>query len=308
MMTWRCAVGGGYMQEVPARELNAKDTRGTAQSIFRRWLPLADAVLDMVVEVVPDPMAAQRRRIPALWPEHQEEEMLAQQQQQQDGAPPATNGHGGEEGQAGGMGELLAGMASVRSSLSCCSNGPDAPVVVFVSKMISVRNAELADSPAFSHEGESFVGFARVFSGVLRPNTQMHVLGPKYHPLRRRAASHCRAVPEDTRLCLYMMMGTSLTPVPHVPAGNLVAILGLDGLVLKSATLTSTLACPALTAMTLQVPHTSRHGDSPVPTEVDRSNGGWWDDGDLIYDSPLSVSVLGVSGSRPSRLCVWPWR
>lgn len=237
-------------QEVPPRELNPKDPRGTASAIFRRWLPLAPAVLDMVVDVVPDPASAQHRRIAALWPPDPIPSSSAV------AAPgSATTTAAADDG----------AMAEVRASVAACAKTEAAPVVAFVSKVVPVRAAELVGwRPLTQAEGgganaeapaDVFVAFARVFSGVLRPDSRLFVLGPKYHPRRRSTASHAQPLPDDgsSPLGLFMMMGTAMHPVPFVPAGNLVAIAGVEGLVIKSATLASTLACPALRAMTLQV-------------------------------------------------------
>ena len=38
------------------------------QAIFRRWLPLADALLRMVIRCVPEPSVAQKKRIHTLYP------------------------------------------------------------------------------------------------------------------------------------------------------------------------------------------------------------------------------------------------
>jgi len=54
--------------ELEPREINAKDPRSTAQAIFRRWLPLSDALLRMVIRCVPDPANAQQKRILTLYP------------------------------------------------------------------------------------------------------------------------------------------------------------------------------------------------------------------------------------------------
>ncbi len=235
-------------QEVPPRELNPKDPRGTASSIFRRWLPLAPAVLDMVVDVVPDPVTAQHRRIAALWP-----------------VDPVD----GREDSGAAAAAAAAATEEVRASVAACAKTAAAPVVAFVSKVVPVRVAELAGWRPRAQPGQDeggpggnggppadvFVAFARVFSGVLRPDSPLFVLGPKYHPRRRSTASHAQPLPtgDGSALGLFMMMGTAMHPVPFVPAGNLVAIAGVEGLVIKSATLASTLACPALRAMTLQV-------------------------------------------------------
>jgi len=201
----------------------------------------------MVVDTVPDPVQAQYRRIGALWPPIQmpdaafsDEEKSGRDERETDAA----------RGKA---------MERVRKCVAQCSVLDDAPVVAFVSKVVPVRAVELGEwcvSSAYSggdRDGDVFVAFARVFSGILRPDSDLFVLGPKYHPQRKTTRSHVRALSGEGTLGLFMMMGTSMLPVPFVPAGNLVAIAGLEGLVVKSATLSSTLACPALRAMTLQV-------------------------------------------------------
>ena len=48
---------------------------------------------------------------------------------------------------------------------------------------------------------------------------------------------------------LYVLMGRSIEAVNHVSAGNIVGIGGLEGVVLKSATLSTTISCPAFHQM-----------------------------------------------------------
>lgn len=114
------------------------------------------------------------------------------------------------------------------------------------------------------------------------------ILGPKYHPLKPGAWRHASPVgdwvspspdadvpsAEDSaashhlkrhyfrrtgtkrsgaNIALFMMMGASLQPVSRVPAGNVLAVAGLEGRVNKCATLSDTPACPAMRAVTLQV-------------------------------------------------------
>ena len=49
---------------------------------------------------------------------------------------------------------------------------------------------------------------------------------------------------------LYVLMGRELELVDEVPAGNLLGISGLGKCIVKSATVSSTLRCPAFTALT----------------------------------------------------------
>jgi ribosome assembly protein 1 len=86
--------------------------------------------------------------------------------------------------------------------------------------------------------GEALIGFARIYAGVIKKGSKLFCVSPKYntalppnHPANTR---HISSV-EVTNL--YMMMGRELVPVDMVPAGNIFAIAGLEGKVLRNATL-----------------------------------------------------------------------
>nr|XP_044616223.1 elongation factor-like GTPase 1 isoform X3 [Equus asinus] len=110
-----------------------------------------------------------------------------------------------------------------------------------------------------SQEGdsqESFVAFARVFSGVARRGKKIFVLGPKYSPVEflQRVPLGFAAplddlppVPHLARCSLdhlYLLMGRELEALEEVPPGNVLGIGGLQDFVLKSATLCSSPCCP----------------------------------------------------------------
>jgi ribosome assembly protein 1 len=52
---------------------------------------------------------------------------------------------------------------------------------------------------------------------------------------------------------LYLLMGRELESLTSVPAGNVLGIGGLENYVLKSTTISSTLACPPFTALPYDV-------------------------------------------------------
>jgi hypothetical protein len=68
----------------------------------------------------------------------------------------------------------------------------------------------------------SFI-FLLLFYIIIDVTIKIHVLGPKYHPLKQGQSRHITAFPQSddtsTRgsLALYMMMGTGLHPVKNVP-------------------------------------------------------------------------------------------
>ncbi|KAF3910774.1 hypothetical protein ABW20_dc0101200 [Dactylellina cionopaga] len=82
---------------------------------------------------------------------------------------------------------------------------------------------------------EHLIGFARLYSGTISVGQTLHVLGPKYDP--RHPDQHVSTI---TVTDLYLMMGRELVSLEKVPAGNVFGIGGLEGKVLKNATLCST--------------------------------------------------------------------
>lgn len=52
---------------------------------------------------------------------------------------------------------------------------------------------------------------------------------------------------------LYLLMGRELENLTMVPSGNVLGIGGLENFILKSATISSTLACPPFTALPYDV-------------------------------------------------------
>ena len=100
-----------------------------------------------------------------------------------------------------------------------------------------------------------FLAFSRVFSGVLKRGQQLFILQPQYDPRESILDDQSEQLPPHvlrfTVGDLYILMGRSVVPVDEVPAGNVAGIAGLEDSVIKSATLSSTLACPAFGAMNL---------------------------------------------------------
>lgn len=87
---------------------------------------------------------------------------------------------------------------------------------------------------------EVVLGFARLYSGTLRAGQWMYALLPKYNtslaPSHPSNVKHIKAVQLES---LYMIMGRDLLAVNEVPAGNVFAIRGMEGKVLRNATLCS---------------------------------------------------------------------
>lgn len=214
---------------VSTREFAKTDPTEAARAVMRSWLPLADAVLAAVVEVLPSPDVAAATRAPRLL------------------------GAASSAGRSQGLPDFPDDAPETRACIAAvgqCDTSDDVPTVAYVAKMVAV---ELADLPprsaaamvatAEAAEGSSdgppqvFVAVARVFAGMLRSGTPLYVLNAAHDP---QDADSVESAPRVGATELFLPMGRALEPVEAVPAGNLVAIAGLSSLVLKSATLAST--------------------------------------------------------------------
>lgn len=214
------------------RDLKQHDRKNTIQAVMRKWLPLSTAVLKMVTRALPSPVAAQAKRAEKLCAISLDHLANAQRH------------------------------AAVFRSLQACHTSDDAPAVVYICKMISVEANVLSDyhRAGLSPNEEIYVGVGRVYSGVLKAGQPIYVLDPKfqgYYGDLDCESEDAGGVKHVTRVAggvirPYMMMGRELHALDAVPAGNIVGIVGLHEHVLKTATLSSTLACPSLTKMPYQ--------------------------------------------------------
>uniref|UniRef100_A0ACD5YNX0 Uncharacterized protein n=1 Tax=Avena sativa TaxID=4498 RepID=A0ACD5YNX0_AVESA len=226
-----------YSLKVSQRELQNKEPEKVLQAVLKAWLPLAETVMTMLVDCTPDPIAAQRFRVPKLMPKR---ELVS--------------------GVAAEHVSIVADADKVRRCVKACSTSARAPVVVFVSKMFGLAYKDLpssgVDGELLNHttngsDDECFLAFARVFSGVLRAGQKVFVLSPMYDPLKGDiTGKHLKEVELQH---LYEMQGQDLRAVASVGAGNLVAIQGLGDHIMKTATLSSTRNCWPFASMMFQV-------------------------------------------------------
>ena len=206
--------------DVTEKELNNPDRRAALQSIMRAWLPMSPCVLEMVAQCLPSPRAAAAKRLSRVFP------------------MPALRG------------PRPSGVDDARRAVAACSSSDDAPKILFVSKMMAIPKSHVQG--ALSEPGapgdSKFLAFARVFSGTVRKGDRLFVLNSTHDPSDYDANEIDEVVLSD----LYLMMGQGMFKVDQVPAGNLLAVGGLERSILKSATLSSSLECPPFGEMMFQ--------------------------------------------------------
>uniref|UniRef100_A0A8C3J9C9 Elongation factor-like GTPase 1 n=1 Tax=Calidris pygmaea TaxID=425635 RepID=A0A8C3J9C9_9CHAR len=288
--------------KIGARESRHADPKVHLNAICSQWLPISDAVLSMVCNKLPSPLDITAERVEKLMcvgartfdslpPETQELKSAFMKCSSEETAPvivfvskmfavdakalphnkprPLTQeeiAHRRElakrrhaEKLAANQGkELSEKPPSENSSENHSHASPNSSVDGTERRVRSNAMKQEAD------DKESFIAFARVFSGVARRGQKIFVLGPKYDPaesLHKVSKLFCSAtndmpsVPHMTCCTLenlYLLMGRELEDLEEVPAGNVLGIGGLQDFVLKSATLSTSPACPPFTPLNFE--------------------------------------------------------
>merc|ERR1719248_14958 len=111
----------------------------------------------------------------------------------------------------------------------------DGPLMMYVSKMVPT-----------SDKGR-FWAFGRVFSGTIATGQRVRIQGPHYKPGGKEDLN----VKSIQRTVL--MMGARTEQIQDVPCGNTVALVGIDGYILKSGTLTTLESAHNIPAMKYSV-------------------------------------------------------
>ena len=103
---------------------------------------------------------------------------------------------------------------------------------------VSNDQSDDVDGKEANEDEDVLLGFARIYSGTIRVGSTVRCVLPKYN--NNFPPIHPRNVPHTTTTVvegLYTMMGKDLVRVDSVPAGNVFAIRGLEGKVMRSATI-----------------------------------------------------------------------
>lgn len=255
---------------MPPRDIakGTGDVRNTLRAIMSRWIPLADAVLRMVVRWVPSPIEAQNMKLNSLFSKSIVGEGMSQ-----------TFLCQFEIDTSNSFSQVTSKILELQRSVSLCAhqsvNAEASEICIFIAKMIPVRISDLSpidaahaiaqlaaqghDTENALHEQEIFLALGRVFSGsiVSHSHRPLYLLGYHHDPYAtvyddNTPPQTYKEIANPSHLGTYMCLGPSVQPVDCVPAGNIVAIYGLDQYVLKSGTLASTITCYPMTAITFQ--------------------------------------------------------
>jgi len=126
-----------------------------------KWLPIDEIILKNVVNLLPNPIQSQKIRLGHIC------KKLVNFEKESKGHSEDTK----------------AELRRIREAVETCDNSPDAPIVIYIAKMINVPKENINEHglvPFSQMNYESkFVGFARIFSGVLKRGSQVIVISAR---------------------------------------------------------------------------------------------------------------------------------
>ncbi|XP_012216132.1 elongation factor-like GTPase 1 [Linepithema humile] len=281
--------------KLTTRDLRHTDSKAQLQAVCSQWLPLAQTCLDMVCEKVPAPHNLTDEKIERLISGNNDFSALPPETQRLkaaflacDPSPdvpiivfiskmfPAEKDMLPENRPKSLTSEELAQRREVvrqkhAEHLQKIIENHEVNTCDMIDNDLNndedVKHEDVDDDES---DG-TLIAIARVYSGTLKTGDEVFVLGPKHNPavaLEREKAGeevdpsivlkdlkpgrHITRVTVDK---LYILMGRELEAVSEVPAGNVFGIGRLEEHVLKTATLSTTIACPSFTELTsLAVP------------------------------------------------------
>lgn len=256
---------------VTPRDLRSKDTQTLLQILMNQWLPLSTCTFQAVVDIIPSPSDAQAIRLPrmlhptvhaapsagAIPPKTPLEDELYHCKQDPSAhivayvskmfAIPRTDlpenrrkELTAEEMRQRGREERERRLAQMQKDEETEAAAPTEVALDAndITARISETKVLTPEVQVVEEKGEALIGFARIYSGTIKRGTSVQCVLPKYNaalpPTHRNNVKYLTTASIDR---LYMMMGRDLVPVDEVPAGNIFAIGGLEGKVLRNATL-----------------------------------------------------------------------
>jgi len=265
------------------------DCRGKLVAFMSNWLPIAKSVLDMVCEHSASPPDAQKSRLPLL--ANISKDLSAERAQDTQNFVPID----------------------IQTAMENCDPSEEAPMVAFISSLI---DTEFVAGQLGSYGDEevdlsqSFVGFARIFSGKVKTGMTVYL---------RTAASFGDsegATTSDLLECkidqVLLLRGRGLEEVDSLTAGCLCGLRGSDITkhVVKYATVSNRKDMPAMTPPRLSSASIVRLAVAPVnPMQLPNLIRGltWLNKVDPqveVIVLPTGEYVIGGAGEVHAERCI----
>ncbi|PVV01730.1 hypothetical protein BB560_003838 [Smittium megazygosporum] len=253
--------------KINPRDRKIKDPKTLVSIIMRTWLPLAQTCMLSIVDQLPSPEKAQKIRIPAL---------VKGKSNIKSG--PIYNSLLSCDPQSPSVAYIGKMLAFPKAQLP--ENVVKSERLRLTAKEMRARGREHTPKPKETNEStnssndptsqprnesrgsesnldsesgskdfkdeEVLIGFARLYSGVLKTGDQVFCLDPRYKPKKPNSSNFRKA----KILGLYIFMGSELVCVDKVYPGCIFGVRGLEKAISSSGTITSEIkGCPNLSPL-----------------------------------------------------------
>lgn len=241
--------------KIAPRDLKSKDSRALLSLLFSQWLSLSTCIIQATIDIVPPPSTAQLTRIPKiLYPDLLEPTLEPKNKLERDLFSCNSSSDAFVMAYVSKMfavsaKELPENKKKPITAEDMRTRAREARERIAAEEAAPIAVTEISSEPAITPEPvpepsvpveaeDAILGFARIYSGTIRTGESIRCILPKYN--NKFPPTHPRNVPHVVNTTvegLYTMMGRELVLVDSVAAGNVFAIKGLEGKVMRSATL-----------------------------------------------------------------------
>ncbi|KAG5440005.1 hypothetical protein PCK2_000697 [Pneumocystis canis] len=237
---------------IPHREIVSKNSKCLLTSVFSQWLPLSTAVLLCVIDQIPSPKKSQKQRLSHIISSSPNYESV-----------PLTIYNSIVECSTKNLSpvigyvsklvhvpikELPENQEIIRTKLKNEKQNTQIKLYQENSSLYETDNVHSSSSILENDklffkkntkhsETNCFIGFSRLYSGIIDVGQEIFILKPNYDP-KIPEENISKIIVSD----LYLLMGKELIRIKKVYAGNIFGIGGLEKSIIKNGTISSDLS------------------------------------------------------------------
>ncbi|KAG5513158.1 hypothetical protein PMAC_001527 [Pneumocystis sp. 'macacae'] len=234
--------------KIPRNEITSKDSKCLLTSIFSQWLSLSTSIILCIIEQIPSPKKSQELRLPHILASSPNYESI-----------PSYVYDSIIECSASYLSPVIGYISKLipidvkelpenQKTLINSKNKNheielkthkinsllDQTNIVESSDILITNELHFFKESTKQTESNCFIGFTRLYSGIINVGQELYILKPKYDP----------KIPEKNISkiivsSLYLFMGKELIQVEKVYAGNIFGIGGLEESITKNGTISS---------------------------------------------------------------------
>lgn len=162
--------------------------------------------------------------------------------------------------------DKLSRLTSVERPAMQFAESDTSKVVAFIAKMVPITyrdlqacDKSLKNQNEYEPDEQVLIAFARIYTGVLREDSQVFVIKPNYDPQLKNKSE----LEPVTVRAIYLMMGRNLDRIDEASEGMIVGIWGLQSHIVKTGTISSSDECWPLSGLDILAPPVVRVAVEP---------------------------------------------